>query len=67
MNHQQHERKSPFEFKGVGRNGPSSKISVKCLGKMCNGEYFESESKYIRLCPRCTKHAAGLQSSIGLG
>jgi hypothetical protein len=65
MNHQQHERKSPFEFKGVGRKGASFEISVRCLGEMCQGEYFASESKYIRLCPRCTKHAAGLRSSIG--
>jgi len=65
MDHQQHDRKTPFVFEGVGRTSRVQKILRKCIGRWCNRSDFWAESKYSRMCPKCLIQANKLRSSLG--
>lgn len=61
---QQHDRHTPYIFEGVGRTSRVGKVRVKCLGQFCGHDTFWSESKFTRLCPKCSKRAGRMRSSL---
>ena len=61
---QQHDRHTPYIFEGVGRTSRVGKVRVKCLGQFCGHDTFWSESKFTRLCPKCSKRARRMRSSL---
>ena len=65
MSEQGAERESVDLFEGVGKHRHDRKFRVKCLGPLCHGEMFDSESTHIRLCPKCTRRIRALRSGMG--
>ena len=65
MSNQSEERKTPLIFQTMGRSSRVRKVRVKCLGPTCNKEMFDSESRHVRLCPKCKKYVSKMQSAMG--
>ena len=62
---QEGERRSVDLFEGLGKRRHDRKVLVKCLGPDCTDRMFYSESRHIRLCPKCAKRIRALQSNMG--